>query len=114
VDDVYAVAENQNIDESVDFIPMSFALATKVQGTSFNRPLLVLFDPGSTSTWLKASTLPRGIQGETKDSITGQTLAGNFTSNQVVRVQDLSFPEFDRSKRFQNATARLIFNRMSL
>jgi hypothetical protein len=43
---------------------MSFAIAKAIHGQESNRNMLVLFDPGLTSTWISSNKLPEGTKGD--------------------------------------------------
>ena len=42
--------------------------------------------------------------------VTGQTMAGTFTSNQALTCNNVSFPEFFRSRSFESIGARIFFS----
>ena len=77
-----------------DLVPFSFIVPDTVQNVQFQRPLLVLFDSGSTTSWFNRKTLPTGVEATTVESITGSTMAGTFSSNQQVHLTNLVLPEF--------------------
>ena len=93
-------------DPIKDRIPYSVCTAT-ICGKP-TRPLLCLFDSGSTSSWISSGALPQGIQGRRVSSpITGATLAGSLTSYRDVDLNNLAFPEFYTSRRLDSLTAHV-------
>jgi len=85
---------NETISKNFELLPICIAVPAKLQGQKFGRPLQVLLDSGSTTTWFNSKSLPQGIRGYTVDQISGSTLAGSFTSSEQVCVEDLVLPEF--------------------
>lgn len=87
---------------------MSFAIISLIQGAkSSGRPFLVLFDSGSTSTWINCKALPSGINGKQVPKLTGNTMAGTFTSSTEVTMNEICFPEFHRTRKLVTAPARV-------
>lgn len=93
--------------EDIDLVPMTFVIVKRIQNGAVSRPLVCLFDTGATSTWVKRKTLPRGTHGQTVPSHTSATLAGEFSSKEVVNLQDLTFPEFSPSRTYDRCPARV-------
>lgn len=73
------------------------------------KPLLCLLDSGSTRSWISQSCLPKGINGQTVDSVNSSTLAGPMKSTQIVEFNSAILPEFHRSRKIHNAKF-LLFN----
>ena len=94
-------------DPVKDPLPMSFCVAGRIQGQNFRKPLVALFDSGSTSTWINKKSLPKGIQGYTVANVTGTTLAGTFSSTEKVCLQDVSLPEFHSKRTLPKCSARV-------
>jgi hypothetical protein len=86
---------------------MSFALAKAIYGQESNRNMLVLFDPGLTSTWISSNKLPVGTKGNKVQPLIGMTIAGQFNSNKTVELTNLCFPEFYRTRYFSSYRARV-------
>jgi hypothetical protein len=87
-EDIFTNDSNEkNNDE--DFIPMSFALAKAIHGQESNRNMLVLFDPGSTLTWISSNTIPEGTKGDEEPSLIGMTIARQFNSNKTGTYKSL-------------------------
>jgi hypothetical protein len=59
--------------------------------------MLVLFDPGSTTTWISSNKLSEGTKGDEAPLLIGMTIAGQFNSNKTVELTNLCFPEFYRT-----------------
>ena len=91
-----------------DLIPMTFLMARTIQNSSRTWPLSVLLDSGSTSTWIHRRALPHGVTPKKTDALPGSTVAGNFVSNLVVTLQDVSLPELQRNATLPTIDARVI------
>jgi hypothetical protein len=101
-EDIFTNDSNKkNNDE--DFVPMSFALAKAIHGQESNSNMLVLFDPGSTLTWISSNKFPEGTKGDEE----GMAIAGQFNSNKTVELTNLCFPEFYRTRYFSSYKARV-------
>jgi hypothetical protein len=70
----------------------------------------VLFDSGSNVSMIKRSALPKGViaklLGDTK---LVRTLTGHFKMQEVVTMQDIRLPEFDKNRRI-NQQKVLVFD----
>jgi hypothetical protein len=86
---------------------MSFALAKAIHGQESNRNMLVLFDPGSMSTWISSNKLPEGTKGNEAPPLIGMTIAGQFNSNKTVELTNLCIPKFYRTRYFSSYKARV-------
>ena len=95
---------------SKDKAPYSTTLIKTVNSQPLDRPLLALFDTGSTKTWIKKSALPPNVNGYTLPTVSSQTMAGKFQSNQGVNLDHIILPEFDPSKTYDHLQAQLLFN----
>ena len=69
---------------------------------------MCLFDGGSTSTWIKALSLPRGVNGRITNTVTSNTIAGNVKSNLVVDLNRIVLPEFRRSRTYRHIEGRIL------
>ncbi len=96
--------------ENEDKIPLTVAIPRKIQFVPSGVPLLVLFDSGSTITWISQEALPPGASPATVDKLSGTTMAGTFTSNQEVHLEDVSLPEFHPTRHVPNIKARVFNN----
>ena len=56
--------------------------------------MLCLMDSGATGCWISRTALPPDIQPNQVPMVTNQTLAGSFTSNELVDIHNLLLPEF--------------------
>ena len=90
-----------------DVCPYTIATVGRIQKTIpvINKPLLVLFDSGSSSTWMSRKALPRGILGTTGPKITSVTMAGTFSSSQQVRLENIILPEFYKQRSLEQCNA---------
>ena len=72
---------------------MTFLHCTSIQHVPFTRPLSVLLDSGSTTSWFNHRALPPNITPTTVPALHGTTMAGNFQSNQQLSLSTVSLPE---------------------
>ena len=72
---------------------MTFLTCQSIQNVPYSRPLSVLLDSGSTTSWFNKNALPPTIQLTTVPSIKGTTMAGDFQSNQLLTLSDVSLSE---------------------
>ena len=72
---------------------MTFLHCTTIQNVPFTRPLSVLLDSGSTTSWFNHRALPSNINPAAVPALHGTTMAGNFQSNQQLSLSTVSLPE---------------------
>ena len=60
-------------------------------------PFLCLLDSGATGCWISRSKLLPHIRTYHVAPVTNQTLAGNFTANEEVKLHDILLPEFHKT-----------------
>ena len=72
---------------------MTFLHCTSIQNVPFTRPLSVLLDSSSTTSWFNHRGLPPNINPTTVPALHGTTMAGNFQSNQQLSLSTVSLPE---------------------
>ena len=101
------VPETDPKDKPLDKIPYSLALCGSIQSVRSDKTLLVLFYSGSTSSWINKSSLPRNVQGQKVDAISGQTMAGTLKSSVEVTLSHVTFPEFFRNRLLELIPARV-------
>ena len=78
--------------------PLSILTADTIGSVWSQKLLKVLFDPGSTYTFIHRRALPRHCQPfKIKSARKINTLNGNNTCNEMVILQDIRLPEFDKS-----------------
>ena len=65
-----------------------------MQGTAYGRPLLLLLDSGCATSRMNKHAMPKNIHGHMVPKATGSTLAGTFTSDEQVCLEDSSLPDF--------------------
>jgi hypothetical protein len=88
--------------------PMSFMVAKTINGKTSMRLLRALFDSGGSATMIHENCLPRGCKPTLlTNKITSITVAGNFTSEQCIELQEITLPEFDRNKKIDSQGAFL-------
>ena len=79
-----------------------------IQETVINQPpMLCLLDSGATGCWISREKLPLTVRTNKIPAITNQTLAGNFTANESVMLNNVLLPEFHRTRRFDTLQAKI-------
>ena len=108
------VNANENKDEQqtkgnkVEHIPITVLIAQRVQQKPLmNSPFLCLLDSGATGCWISRTRLPQNIQGKTVAEVTSQTLAGTFTSNQEIQLEQVMLPEFFKTRKIDYVQAKI-------
>ena len=108
------VNTNKNKDDqlpkgnNVEHIPITVLIAQRVQQQPLmNRPFLCLLDSGATGCWVSRARLPQHIQGKKVAEITSQTLAGTFTSNQEIQLEQVMLPEFFKTRKIDYVQAKI-------
>ena len=86
---------------------MALCLVSAVSKTASRKPYVVLFDSGSSHSWWNIKSLPPGCVPRKVAASSSATLAGNMTSNLEVDLQDITFPEFFKTRRICKITARV-------
>jgi hypothetical protein len=90
--------------------PVTICTADTIDTIRSQRLFQVLFDSGSNVSTIKRSALPKGVitklLGDTK---LVRTLAGRLKMQEVVTMQDIRLPEFDKNRRI-NQQKVLVFN----
>ena len=71
--------------------------------------MIVLFDSGSSHTWIKSSAIPKGCMPRIVDASQSRTLSGTLSSNREVTLNRVVFPEFFKSRYVDTIPAR-VFN----
>ena len=93
-----------------EFIPMVLVMPTTIQKVHCDgQPLLCLLDSGATSSWVARKQLPKGMFGRTVQTVTNQTMARTFSSNQQVKLEGVVFPEFFWTRRLDNIGENIQF-----
>lgn len=96
----YVTAETKNenkYDIECETVPCSLMKIETLQGKLTTKTMIVLFDPGSTSSYIKRSALPVGAT-PTLHNVERKatTLGGETMSNLSVRAERITLPEFSR------------------
>ena len=106
-DQSLSTVDTRECKPATELLPITFGSTRLIQGQAFGRPLLLLLDSGSTSTWINKQALPKGIMGSTTDKVSGTTLAGSFSSSEQVTMNDLILPEFSSKRSFPTLKAQV-------
>jgi hypothetical protein len=85
-------------ETKTDLVPQSIMFVHSIQKHVAEHPLIVLFDPGSKSSFINKRAIPDGATPQlTHNAGTTQTAAGTFSNTLSVVLRDLVFPEFASS-----------------
>jgi len=87
-----SVVAPRELDIYEDRVPMASCVVHSFQEQKSGRPLLVLFDSGSSGTWWNARSLPKGCTPTRGKQLKSSTLAGTFESNLQVKAEHILFP----------------------
>ena len=104
--DSYDVADIK-LDIYNDNVPMASCIVQFVQKQMLNRPMVILFDSGSTTTWISAKAMPKGAVPTVGDATTSSTLAGEMNSNLTVKLERIVFPEFFKTRIIDSVDAKV-------
>ena len=95
--DSYEVAPAKlNIYE--DKVPMVSCVVQTFQKQRSDKPFVVLLDSGSGVSWWNSKSLPKGCVPKVGTAIHSATLAGKMTSNRTVKLEQINFPEFFKTR----------------
>ena len=103
------VPKNEN-PKNKSLTPISIMVVDTVGLVKSRKLLKVLFDPGSTKTLIKKSAIPAAatpIPIQEKRKI--NTIAGSMCSEELIRLNGLRLPEFDKNRQIEGIKA-LIFD----
>ena len=88
----------------------TIGIANSIGAARSRRLYKVLLHSGSSQYLIKKSVLPKGIVSKKlRESKSPKTLAGSILSTQVVTLQDISLPEFDKNRKIAQQKA-LVFD----
>ena len=90
-----------------DEIPMALCMVNTVSKQMSHKPCVVLFDSGSSHTWWNQKSLPPGCVPRKVAASSSSTLAGDMKSNLEVDLEDITFPEFFKTRRLCKIEARV-------
>ena len=86
---------------------MALCMVNAMAKQPARKPFVVLFDSGSSHTWWNIKSLPPGAVPRKVESSSSATLAGDMTSNLEIDLEDVTFPEFFKSRRLCKIEARV-------
>ena len=93
--------------------PVTICTANSIGCVRSRKLFRVLMDSGSSSCWVKRSTIPKGVvPKELKENKTANTLAGKLSANKMVTLRDIRLPEFDKNRRIDEQRA-LVFDNIN-
>jgi hypothetical protein len=105
---VYAISKDNGSDKEVEkpkktvpqnLTPVMIMVVDTISSVRLRRLLRVLLDSGSTTTLINNKCLPRHLNPcKISSSRKVNTLAGTYTSAEIVIMRNLRIPEFDKSR----------------
>jgi hypothetical protein len=100
--------KTNGMSHSNDLAPCSMILARTINKVTSAQLLKVLIDIGATATMINHRVLPSGCVPNTlSEPKISQTIEGNFFSKNVVSLDNVVLPEFDKSKMVDGQLAYL-------
>ena len=100
-------SQDDKVGQTGDEIPITTCTTGGIQKTPTKKPFLVLLDSGAHGSWWNAKSLPKGCSPRKVESIQSSTLAGTMESNLAVTVENVTFPEFFRTRKLMEVEARV-------
>ena len=105
-DEIYAVEYNErntnNNKTKIENVPCTILQVQYIQEKSITKPLLILFDPGSTRSYINRKSLPAEAKPQIhREMLAATTLSGESTTNESVVLRNIIFPEFTRSLKME-------------
>jgi hypothetical protein len=117
IEGVYAISEENGSDKEVDkpketvpqnLTPVTIMVADTISSVRSRTLLIVLLDSGSTTTLMNRKCLPRHCKPcEITNSRKVNTLAGTYTSTEIVVLLNLRLPELDKNRNVNQLKAFL-------
>ena len=103
------IEKNKNIKIICDKIPHSFLRIKSFNGRQIDgRPLLCLFDSGSTLSFMAKAAIPESVVPNVGRPLQGNTMAGTFQSTGYVVAEQLSVPELNPSRTIVSLDLRVM------
>ena len=102
----YEVAMDK-IDIYTDQVPMTSCVVQFMQNQASTKPYIILFDSGSSHSWWNHKSIPKGCTPKKVEATNSQTLAGNMNSSLEIQLENVTFPEFFKTRKVGEITARL-------
>ena len=89
-------------EEQGEYVPCTVMQTQYVQGKEMEKPMVILFDPGSTRSYIRKQILPEGTTPSIhREELLATTLSVESKTNRSVQLQNVIFPEFTRSLRLE-------------
>ena len=93
---------------SQEHVPLTVLEVPQVHSSSQQKTLFFcLLDSGATGCWISREKLPPHIRTYHVVPVTNQTLAGNFTASEEVKLHDILLPEFHKTRCLQTLMAKI-------
>ena len=98
----------QQKDEVKNDIPSSLLTCSTIQNHESTRLMKVLMDSGGTHTMIHSRCLPVGaVPTLMNGTRLINTIAGTIPANRTVHLQNITLPEFDKSRKIDGVTAHV-------
>jgi hypothetical protein len=93
---------NNEDNEEGEYVPCTIMQAQYMQGKEMEKSMVILFDPGSTRSYIRQQILPAGATPRVHcEELLATTLSGESKTNCSVELRNVIFPEFTRSLRLE-------------
>ena len=106
-DNMIVIPDN---DSMSNLIAISLMTVKTIHKHESKRALRVLFDTGSTGTWINKSALPKGVIPTKVPNQTTTTIHGTSATTSMVTLREISFPEFNTSRRVTQPIRAYVFD----
>ena len=104
-------SENNTYRAAMDSLkPIGLLKADTIQNSAYPKPLKVLFDTGSETTFINSRCLSKGVVPSLERSITIHTLTGDKPTNRSVILKGVSLPEFSPTKKIDKSICAFVFD----
>ena len=102
VNEICAIEKEERDEQDGEYVPCTVMQVQYVQGKEMEKPMMILFDPGSTRSYVKQQILPAGATPRLhREELLATTLSGESRTNRSVELRNIIFPEFTRSLRLE-------------
>jgi hypothetical protein len=83
---------NDDDEEQGEYVPCTVMQTQYVQGKEMQRPMVILFDPGSTRSYIRQQILPAGATPRVhREELLATTLSGESKTNRSVELSQCDF-----------------------
>ena len=95
------------IDIYTDQVPMTSCVVQFMQKQASTKPYIMLFYSGSSHSWWNHKSITKGCTPKKVEATNSQTHAGKMRSSLEIQLENVTFPEFSKTRKVGKMTARL-------